>query len=134
YNIFYGGEAPPEVPTVPGGGGGGATTVPSLPPVPPVEPPFSFSPYLFSDTYDAYFRYEELFLYDGYEEMLYSLAYRDALENGSPVRVGASFLEEILDGEFGPRRHDTIAVGNTVLEDEDDEELLRRKRRASRKV
>src|SRR5690606_32736746 len=42
YNIYYAGEAPPEVPTVPGGGG--APTGPSLPPVPPVEPPFAFSP------------------------------------------------------------------------------------------
>lgn len=124
YNIYYGGEAPPVPPTPP---------TPPVPPVPPV-PGFDFNPFVFSDTYDAFFRSEELFLYDGYDEVLPSMAYSDAMESDAPPALGASFLEELLDDSFGDRQYGDLEPGSTILADEDDEELERRKRRASQKV
>lgn len=125
YNIYYGGLTP-VVPTTP----------PTTPPIPPVTPitPFVFDPFVFSDTFDAFFRSEELFLYDGYDDVLPSVAYSDALESDAPARVGASFLEELLDDSFGSRQYSDLEPGSTYLDDEDDEERDRRKRRASQKV
>jgi len=88
----------------------------------------------FDETYDAFFRYEDLFLYDGYDDVIESVAYRDALEDDSPTADGATFIEEVLDGSFGNRTYADIAPGSTVLEEEEDEELLRRKRAAARQV
>ncbi|MBL9158665.1 MAG: filamentous hemagglutinin N-terminal domain-containing protein [Verrucomicrobiales bacterium] len=124
YNIYYGGLTPPVPPTPP---------TPPVPPVPPL-PPFDFNPFVFSDTYDAFFRSEELFLYDGYDEVLPSMAYEDAMESDAPPALGASFLEELLDDSFGERQYGDLEPGSTILADEDDEELERRKRRASQKV
>lgn len=124
YNIYYGGEAPPVPPVPP---------TPPVPPVPPV-PGFDFNPFVFSDTYDAFFRSEELFLYDGYDDVLPSMAYSDAMESDAPPAIGASFLEELLDDSFGERQYGDLEPGSTILADEDDEELERRKRRASQKV
>lgn len=126
YNLYYGGIKI-DVPTRP---------VTPLPPVPPATPapPFNFSPFLQEDTYDASYRDQQLLLYDGYEEVLASVALSDALEDDSPVATGATFLEEILDGSIGERRYGEVAPGSDVLEDEDDEERLRRQQRASRQV
>jgi filamentous hemagglutinin family protein len=124
YNIYYGGEAPPVPPTPP---------IPPTPPVPPT-PGFDFNPFVFSDTYDAFFRSEEMFLYDGYDEVLPSVAYADAMESEAPVATGGTFLEEILDDSFGERQYGDLEPGSSILEDEDDEERNRRKRRAAQQV
>lgn len=124
YNIYYGGEAPPVPPTPP---------TPPTPPVPPI-PGFDFDPFVFSDTYDAFFRSEELFLYDGYDDVLPSIAYEDAMESDAPPATGATFLEELLDDSFGERQYSDLEPGSTYLDDEDDEERNRRKRRAANKV
>lgn len=123
YNIYYGSESP---------------FVPVVPPVPPVgPPPFNFGPYVFDETYDSFFRYEDVFLFDGYDTMLYSMSLADALESDLPVTpsgMGVMFIEEMLDSIFGPRTYGAIANGNTVQEDEKDEELIRRKNKAAGKV
>ncbi|MCB1204662.1 MAG: filamentous hemagglutinin N-terminal domain-containing protein [Verrucomicrobiae bacterium] len=124
YNIYYGGAAPITPPGPP---------TPPVPPLPPI-PGFDFMPFVFGDTYDAFFRYEDLFLYDGYDEVLASVALSDAMEDDSPPATGATFLEEVLDGSFGDRRFSEIGPGSDVLGREDDEELERRKRRASQQV
>lgn len=72
YNIYYGGDAPPLPPGPP---------APEPPAPAPPPPPFSFGGYLFMDSYDSFFRSSELFLYDGYDEMLEGVAYSDALED-----------------------------------------------------
>jgi hypothetical protein len=97
-------------------------------------PPFNFDPFVFADTYDAYFRSGELFLYDGYDEVLPSVAYADAMESDAPPAVGATFLEELLDDSLGGRQYGDLEPGSTILEEEDDEERDRRKRRASQQV
>jgi filamentous hemagglutinin family protein len=129
YNIYYAGTAPidpgPVVPPV--------TPIPPQPPVTP-PPPYDFLGFFAEDTFDAFFRDEELFLYDGYDEVLASIAYGDAMEDDSPIATGGSFIEELLDSSVGDRRYSEIEPGSDVLEDEDDEELWRRKLRAARPV
>ena len=127
YNIYYGGDAPPPPPLPP------TPPVPPVPPVPPL-PPFDFNPFVFADTYDAYFRSEELFLYDGYDEALPSVAYSDAMEDDAPPAAGGSFLEQLLDDSLGERQYRDLEPGSTFLEDEDDEERERRQRRAGQQV
>lgn len=127
YNVYYGGTAPPVAPPI-------APPVIPVPPVPPAPPGFNFVTFLFGDTYDAFFRNESLFLYDGYEGLLVSMALSDAMYDDSPVGTGGSFVEELLDSGLGSRRYGEITTGSDVLEDEDDEERLRRKRRASQQV
>jgi len=126
YNIYYGGTAPviipPEPPVVP------------PPPGPPVIPPFGFGPFVFDESYDPFFRSARLFLYDGYDEVLYSVAYSDAVEDESDPSTGGNFLEELLDGAFGNRTDRDITVGSTVIEEETDEERRRRLERSSRQV
>lgn len=126
YNIYYGGTAPVVPPVVP--------PIPPTPPLPPVDPGFNFGAFLFGDTFDAFFRSEELFLYDGYEGLLGSMALSDALYDDSPIETGGSFFEEVLDSSLGDRRYGEITTGSNVLEDEDDEERERRKRRATQQV
>lgn len=128
YNIYYAGAAPVDPgPVVP--------PVTPLPPVPPVTPapPFDFSPFL-DDTFDAYYRDQQMLLYDGYDEVLGSIAYSDAMEDDSPIATGGTFLEELLDSSIGDRRYSEIEPGSEVLAEEDDEEMWRRKRNASRQV
>ncbi len=114
YNLYYSGVLPPDPPVVPG--------------------PFDSYGWLFDGSCDSFFRYEDLFLYDGYDWLTSSLAYEEALEGRGGPRSEVTIFEEILDGNAGPRRHGTVAVGSTVLEEEDDEDALHQKRRAARKV
>ncbi len=129
YNIYYAGAAPvdpgPVVPPV--------TPIPPVPPVTPA-PPYDFLGFFAEDTFDAFFRDEELFLYDGYDEVLASIAYEDAMEDDSPVAAGGTFFEELLDSSVGDRRYSDIEPGSDVIEDENDEELRRRQLRSSRPV
>jgi hypothetical protein len=98
------------------------------------QPPYDFLGFFAEDTFDAYFRDEALFLYDGYDEVLASIAYSDAMEDDSPVAAGGTFIEELLDSSVGDRRYSEIEPGSDIIENEDDEELWRRKLRASRQV
>jgi hypothetical protein len=126
YNLYYGGVQTIE-PTPP------VTPLPPLPPVTP-PPPYDFLGFFAEDTFDAFFRDEELFLYDGYDEVLASIAYEDAMEDDSPIAAGGTFFEELLDSSVGDRRYSDIEPGSDVIEDENDEELRRRQLRSSRPV
>jgi filamentous hemagglutinin family protein len=130
YNIYYAGPTPPTV--IPPVVGTGST--PGSSGVPRVFTPFSFNTFFFGDTYDAYDRNGMLIYYDGYDEVLDSVAYTDAMEKGGDPSLGTWFLEEMLDSRFGSRRYSQIEPGGTVLEGERDEELLRRKLVAGRQV
>jgi filamentous hemagglutinin family protein len=126
YNLYYSGVTTVE-PVPP---------IPPVPPVPPVTPapPYDFLGFFAADTFDAFFRDDELFFYDGYDEVLASIAYEDAMEDESPVATGGTFLEEVLDSSVGDRRYSEIEPGSDVIEDENDEELRRRQLRSSRPV
>ncbi len=128
YNVYYGGTAPVVPPVTP------PVTPPVIPPAPPIDPGFDFGAFVFGETYDAFFRNEALFLYDGYEGLLVSMALSDALYDDSPTSTGGSMFEELLDGSLGERRDGEITTGSDIIEDEEDEEMERRKRRASQKV
>lgn len=101
----------------------------------PVIPPTPITP---PDTdqfsYEANFRSMGLFQFDGYDDMLLSMALADGLENDRDPAAGATMVEEWLDGHLGSRRNGRATVTGEMLEDEEDEELLRRKRIAQRKV
>lgn len=129
YNIYYGGATiPPVPPVVP-------PTQPNAPNIPlPGIADFYFGPYVFDETFDAFFRYEDVFNYDGYDALLGSMALADAMESDAPLAIGRPFIEQVLDGTLGPRSDGAIAPGSTVLDEEKDEELLRRQRRAAEKV
>jgi hypothetical protein len=109
YNIYYGGVAP----VVP--------TPPVVPPQPPVVPVVPVNPFFFDSTFDAYNRGDNLFYYDGYDEVLLSIAYEDAMEDESDPSAGGWLLEDLLDGDIGS-------------EEEQNEELTRRQNESGRKV
>jgi len=112
YNIYYGGIDPTVPPIV----------TPIIPVLPPVIPPIiGFGPFFYGPTYDSYFRGDDLFYYDGYDEALSSIAYEDAIEDESDPGSGGWLLEDLLDGDIGS-------------DDERDEELDRRKDFAERQV
>jgi len=112
YNIYYGGIDPSMPPIV----------TPIIPVLPPVIPPIiGFGPFFYGPTYDSYFRGDDLFYYDGYDEALSSIAYEDAIEDESDPGSGGWLLEDLLDGDIGS-------------DDERDEELDRRKDFAERQV
>jgi hypothetical protein len=85
-----------------------------------VPPGFDFAG-VFGSSFDAWFRGEELFYYDGYDDSLVSIAYEDAIADESDPGAGGWLLEDLLDGDIGS-------------DDERDEELERRKEFAGRKV
>lgn len=124
YNLYYASEAPivPDVPAPPTG-----PAVPDGVPVP------EFPSFFLNDTYDGFARAERLYLYDGYEDALLSLALDDATY-GDGSSPGPWFVEELLDSQLGDRRDGRLGEDGSILEDESDEERERRRRRAERKV
>ena len=86
------------------------------------------------ESYDPFFRGRSLFLYDGYDDVLGSVAYSDAIEDDSDPATGGNFLEAMLDDAFGNRTYADVEPGGTVIEEERDEELERRLRRANQQV
>ncbi len=133
YQIYYSDLLPPVI-VDPGTGGGGVGGGGGGVFIDPFG--FNFFPFLFVDFYEVFNRYEEVYGYDGYGDgLLDGLSAEERLDDERPIRASGWFLEEALDGAFGPRnarRFDDPA--NTASADEDDEERRRRLRRTTRQV
>ncbi len=133
YQIYYSDLLPPVI-VDPGSGGGGTGGGGGGSFIDPFG--FNFFPFLFVDFYEVFSRYEEVYGYDGYGDgLLDGLSAEERLDDERPIRASGWFLEEALDGAFGPRnarRFDDPA--NTASADEDDEERRRRLRRTTRQV